>query len=265
MPDNSIVFLGSGGARLVVARQLRASGGIWLKLAGVQLLVDPGPGCLVRATSSRHRLNPSQLDAILLSHRHLDHAADVNVMIEAMTCGGTEIRGKVFAPMDALEGDDPVILRYLRSFVTEVVTLREGFSYQLGDVAFSCPVRHRHRGEVYGFRFTLPGLTLAYIADTAFFSELAEHYQSDVMIINVVRDKPSGLDHLHVPDAEWLIRTVQPRLAILTHFGMTMIQARPWRIAAELAARTGINVVAASDGRLIDLQPYFAAPGGGTQ
>ena len=26
-----------------------------------------------------------KLDAIILTHRHLDHAADVNVMIEAMT------------------------------------------------------------------------------------------------------------------------------------------------------------------------------------
>ena len=256
-PD-SIVFLGSGGARIVVAKQVRASGGIWLNLAGTRLLLDPGPGSLVRITSSRHGLDPSKLDAILLSHRHLDHAADANVMVEAMTSGGTEIRGRLYAPLDALEGEDPVVLRYLRSFLSELVTLKEGGEYRVGDVRFTCPARHRHRGEVYGFRFTAPGLTLSYVADTAYFPELAEHYRADVMILNVVREKPSGLDHLHAPEAAEIIAAARPRLAVLTHFGMTMIQARPWLVAEAMSEKTGVKVVAASDGRMIDLSPYRA-------
>jgi ribonuclease BN (tRNA processing enzyme) len=179
-------------------------------------------------------------------------------MVEAMTSGGTEIRGRLFAPEDALEGEDPVVLRYLRSFLSELVTLKEGGTYRVGEVAFSCPVRHRHRGEVYGFRFTAPGLTLSYVADTAYFPELAEHYRADVMILNVVREKPSGLDHLHAPEAEEIIRAAKPKLAVLTHFGMTMIQARPWLVAEAMSERTGVKVVAASDGRLIDLSPYRA-------
>ena len=102
-----MVILGSGGARIVVAKQLRASGGIWFSLAGTRFLLDPGPGSLVRMTGSRHRLDPTKLAGILLSHRHLDHSGDVNNMIEAMTMGGTELRGTLFAPSDALEGDDP--------------------------------------------------------------------------------------------------------------------------------------------------------------
>ncbi len=258
--QNSIVFLGSGGARIVVARQVRASGGIWLNLAGARLLIDPGPGALVRITSSRHGLDPSRLDAILLSHRHLDHAADVNAMVEAMTSGGTEIRGRLYAPQDALEGDDPVVLRYLRSFLSELVTLREGGEYRVGEVGFRCPVRHRHRGEVYGFRFAAPGLTVSYVADTAFFPELADRYRADVMILNVVRQKPSGLDHLHAPEAAEIIASARPRLAVLTHFGMTMIQARPWLVAEAMSEKTGVKVVAASDGRLVDLEPYRQNP-----
>jgi ribonuclease BN (tRNA processing enzyme) len=148
-----MVILGSGGARIVVAKQLRASGGIWFSLAGTRFLVDPGPGSLVRMTSSRHRLDPTKLAGILLSHRHLDHSGDVNNMIEAMTMGGTEPRGALFAPSDALEGDDPVVLKYVRRFLERIVTLEAGGSYGLGNVRFTCPVRHQHRGEVYGFRF----------------------------------------------------------------------------------------------------------------
>jgi phosphoribosyl 1,2-cyclic phosphodiesterase len=251
-----IVFLGSGGARIVVARQLRASGGIWFSLAGTEFLVDPGPGALVRMTGSRHKLDPGHLSGILLSHRHLDHAGDVNNMVEAMTLGGTRPGGKLFAPDDALEGDDPVVFRYLRSFLSEVVTLKEGRGYELGRVGFTCPVRHRHRGEVYGFRFEIPGLSVSCIADTAYFPELADCYRADIVILNVVRFKPSDLDHLHAPEAEQLIAAMKPKLAVLTHFGMTMLKAKPWQVARDMTARTGVNVMAASDGRLLDLAEY---------
>jgi ribonuclease BN (tRNA processing enzyme) len=285
-PDR-IVILGSGGARIVVAKQLRASGGIWFSLGGTRFLLDPGPGALVKMTGSRHRLDPTKLDGILLSHRHLDHSGDVNNMIEAMTMGGTEPRGTLFAPSDALEGDDPVVLRYVREFLTEIVTLEEGGKYRLGSVDFTCPVRHQHRGEVYGFRFAVggrgsgvggqetasaslaskvqspespsAGLTLSYIADTRYFPELAEHYRADVVIMNVVRLLPSDLDHLNVPDAEELVKAIRPKLAVLSHFGMKMIAARPWIIAREMSERTGCKVVAASDGMLIDLEEYKAS------
>jgi len=253
-----MVFLGSGGARIVVARQVRASGGIWLCLDGTRLLVDPGPGALVRMTGSRHDLKPTELSGVLLSHRHLDHAGDVNIMVEAMTLGGTERRGVLFAPEDALEGEDPVVLRYLRGFLDGVVTLKERGSYRLGQVEFSCPVRHRHRGEVYGFKFCVPGLTVSYVADTSYFPDLAELYRADVVIINVVRLERSELDHIHVPEATELVRVMRPKLAVISHFGMTVIRARPWEVARKMSEATGCEVVAASDGRLIDLSQYRA-------
>ncbi len=103
-----IKFLGTAGARFVMIRQLRASGGLWLSAAGKNILIDPGPGSIVRCAASRPKLDPASLDAIILTHRHLDHSSDINVMIEAMTEGGFEKRGEVFCPRDAL-GEDAVI------------------------------------------------------------------------------------------------------------------------------------------------------------
>ena len=247
-----MVILGSGGARIVVARQIRASGGLWFCLDGTEFIVDPGPGALVRMTGSRHHLDPTHLSGILLSHRHLDHAGGVNNVVEGMTMGGTEPRGILMAPHDALEGNDPVVLRYLRPFLDEVVTLSEGGCYRLGGITVRTPVRHKHRGEVFGFRFESSDLAVSYIADTAYFPELAEHYRADVLVLNVVRLEPSRLDHLHIPDAERLVQEIKPRLAVLTHFGLTVIRAKPWKVAREMAERTGVQVVAASDGKLVD-------------
>ncbi len=50
----------------------------------VNIYLDPGPGALVKCTSSRPKFDPIKLDAIILSHKHLDHSSDMKVMIEAM-------------------------------------------------------------------------------------------------------------------------------------------------------------------------------------
>lgn len=67
-------FLGTGGARFVVAKQLRASGGIFLNFPGKKMILDPGPGALVRLVHSRPPLDPTGLEAIFLTHKHIDHA-----------------------------------------------------------------------------------------------------------------------------------------------------------------------------------------------
>ncbi len=254
-----IKFLGTAGARFVVLKQLRASGGVWLSLAGKNVLLDPGPGALLRCLGSRPKLDPAKLDAVILSHKHLDHSSDVNVIIEAMTEGGFRRRGVLFAPRDALNpGEDPVVLAYLRDYLEEIVPLEEGKSYALGELRFSTPVKHIHPVETYGLLFELPsGLRLGIITDTRFFPELAGAYPADVLVLNVVRLAPDEreIDHLNVEDARKLIAEIEPKLAVLTHFGMTMLRAKPWEVAARLEEELGIRTIAASDGLKLELDP----------
>ena len=113
-PGDTITFLGTAGARFMVTKQLTASGGLWLNLSGTEILVDPGPGSIIQST--KRKLSAEKLSAIILSHRHLDHSADINIMVEAMTQGGFNRRGWLFAPADALE-TDPVIFSYLRNYL----------------------------------------------------------------------------------------------------------------------------------------------------
>jgi phosphoribosyl 1,2-cyclic phosphodiesterase len=248
---DTITFLGTAGARFVVARQLLASGGAWLNLGNNQILLDPGPGCLVQV--ARRKLDPTKLDAIILSHRHLDHSGDINIMIEAMTDGGIKRRGMVFAPDDALS-QDPVIFSYLRSYLQSIQVLTEGGSYVINDVSFKTPIRHKHPVETYGFIFQTPRHTFSWITDTRYFEDLASHYEGDLLIINVVRLNPGApIDHLALPEVKSIIEELRPRIAILTHFGMTMWRAKPWELAEKLTEETGISVIAARDGMKFDL------------
>ena len=57
---NEIKFLGTAGARFVVSKQTRKSGGIWLNIDETKLLIDPGPGSLIRCLSSKPKINPEK-------------------------------------------------------------------------------------------------------------------------------------------------------------------------------------------------------------
>ncbi|OGN95591.1 MAG: MBL fold hydrolase [Chloroflexi bacterium RBG_13_51_36] len=248
---DTITFLGTAAARFVLIHQFLASGGAWLNLGDTQILLDPGPGSLVQV--ARRKLDPSKLDAIILSHKHLDHSGDINIMIEAMTDAGTKKRGMVFAPADALN-QDPVILSYLRSYPQSIQVLTEDGSYTIDDVSFRTPVRHKHPVETYGFIFRTPRHTFSWITDTRYFEGLAGYYEGDLLIINVVRLNPGApLDHLSLPEAGTIIEKLRPKTAILTHFGMTMWRARTWELAKKLTEETGVTVIAARDGLKFDL------------
>src|SRR5512136_2068056 len=146
---NVVKFLGTAGARFVVMKQLRASGGLWLTLDGTHVLVDPGPGALIRCLTSRPKLDPQDLDGIILTHRHLDHSNDVNIMIEAMTNGGFKKKGTVLAPQDAYEGD-PVVFKYVQDQVNRIDILKEKETYYLGNITIETSIRLKHGVETYG-------------------------------------------------------------------------------------------------------------------
>ena len=258
MSDPDLIkFLGTAGARFVVAKQLRYSAGTYIRLGGRNVLLDPGPGTLLRLAKSRPPVDVTKLDAVILSHLHIDHTTDVNVVIDAMTAGGFEERGALFAPAECLEGADAVVLRYLRDFLDRIVVLSASDDYEIDGLSFATSTAHDHGCETYGIRFQHDGRTISFMVDTRFFPELIEDYAgSDLLIMNVVRHEPheSGrVPHLSVDDAREILGAIRPRRSVLTHFGMTMIRAKPWTVAERLSDELGLDVRAASDGMTLEL------------
>lgn len=248
-----IKFLGTGGARFVVTQQVRKTGGIWLTLDDTNILVDPGPGCLVNCLKARPKLKPTDLDGIILTHRHIDHCNDVNIMMEAMTDGGYKKRGAVFAPRDALD-EDPVVLKHFRDHVESVKVLKEKKSYDLGEISFNTPVKHDHGVETYGLNFYGKKNSVSIISDTKYFDNLESFYDGDVLVINVVlTESKDNVFHLSLEDVEKILKNVNPSLCILTHFGMNAIRAKPWVFAEDLSKKLKMKIVAASDGRNFEL------------
>jgi ribonuclease BN (tRNA processing enzyme) len=177
-----------------------------------------------------------------------------------MTEGGFKKRGILFAPRDAIE-TEPIVFDYLKKSLERIEILEAGKTYTVGNVSFTTPVRHIHLVENYGMIFKTKKHTIAYITDTRYFEELGSYYHGDLLMLNLTFLRPRAspakpdmpIDHLSMPDAERLIKEIKPKTAILTHFGMGVWRAKPELVAAELTQKTGIKVIAATDGMIFDL------------
>ena len=248
---DQLIFLGTGGARMVMSSQVLSTGGFILEMDDTLLSIDPGPGAIVHAT--REKLKLQELKGILLSHRHLDHCGDVNVMIEAMTRGGYDRSGVVFAPGQALY-EDPVVLKYLWKYVGAVKQLEERKSYSCGRLEFKTSLAHRHGdAETYGFLFHGSKGVLGYLPDTRYFPELASFYKCDILIVSNLLLHKGKVDHLCASEVAQLLKEISPAAAILTHFGMSMWKAGVDTIADKIAQKAGVRVIAAKDGMRLEL------------
>ncbi len=247
---SEITFLGTAGGRMVVTSQLRKSGGMWLVLNGKNILLDPGPGCLMRSVELGFQ--PGKLDAIVLSHKHIDHSNDVNIMIEAMSGGSFRPRGVLLAPKDALDGSDPVVLKYVRSYIrNNIKVLAPGFKWSLDGVQIDVAATMTHADvEDYGLKFVFSGKTLGYIPDTKLFPGLPAAFKGcDYLIVNMVRiTHDARFEHLIPEDVIKVLRVAKPKAAILNHFGMQVVKAGPDAVAERIEAATGVRTIAAADG-----------------
>ncbi|WP_457567236.1 MBL fold metallo-hydrolase [Desulfurobacterium sp.] len=252
---NKLVFLGTAGARYASFGLIRQAGGMWLNVEGTNVHIDPGPGAFIY--THRKGLNPHWLSAIIISHRHLDHCADVNHVIETITLGGKRKKGILFCPEDAIS-EDPVVLKFTRNNLQETVTIKEGLSEIVENAKISFPIKHIHGVETYGTVIkNLTGeISIGYISDTKFFDKLLEAYSGvKILIMNVTLKNPRPtIPHLSTPDAKILIKEIMPEVAIMTHFGRTMVYAKPWEIAQKISDETGVKTIAAWDNMIFDLE-----------
>lgn len=236
----------------MVARQLRASGGLVLVLNDEITLLDPGPGTLVYL--SKYKISLNKIKNLILTHKHLDHSADLNILVDALTEGGLKKKGRLFLPEEALK--EGILLPYLKGSLLEIQILREHQEYMAGNLRFRTSCLLVHNAENYGLVFYLPsGNKLGLISDTAYFEELKKEFEGcDFLIMNLVRyEAKEGVLHLSFKDAKDLLATLKPKLTIITHFGMTMLQAKPSSVAKNLSEELSLKVIAAFDGLKISL------------
>ena len=251
----SITFLGTGGARSAV-HQVLATGGIVFKLGSHQIHLDPGPGALSKA--KQYGVDIEHNSIILLSSLHVNHCNDVNALIEAMTDSGAKKRGIVVSGGNAGE----YVSSRHREMISENVSLEPGKSLDIDGIIFHA-IQTKNTIPTSAFKISAKDVIIGYTSDTELTHELEKGLEnSDVLIINTIQPFGKKAPHaLSSEDAVKLIEKVKPRLAIITHFGISMLRANPLYEAREISTRTGIQVIAATDGLKVDPTAYSAKAG----
>ena len=258
---SNIIFLGTGGDSYVVGKQVRASGGIILQIDDDQFHIDPGPGALVMAKETGVNLRANT--ALFVTHNHINHC---NAVIDAMTYGGFDKKGVLVANNTVINGSEhytPYLQKYYRDFLERFIVLEAGKRVGINDVEIEAIKAKHSEPNAIGFKFITPDYTLAYTGDTMYSIENVSQYENaNVLILNVpYLKKDEGRNNLCKEDAINIIKKVNPRLAIITHFGINFLKSDPMYEVRDIQKETNCQVIAAKDGMIVNPVSYAVEQG----
>ncbi len=244
-----VTFLGTGGGRINLIKQIRATGGIHIS-GSKTIHIDPGPGALVRMCNLR--IDPLKTDILIVTHSHIDHIGDAGVLIEGMSHYALKKKGTLIASEDSIEGKtgSQHISRFHLSKAEAVVTARPGETFEFEGGKFTFTKAIHDEFPAFGFVLEMDGKKIGYTGDTEYFPEMPEEYAGcDLLIVNVMKPFPDQYSgHLTAEDASKLLGRVQPKLAVITHMGLKMLRYPSEKRAKEVEEETGVKVIAATDG-----------------
>ncbi|UCD07285.1 MAG: MBL fold metallo-hydrolase [Candidatus Aenigmatarchaeota archaeon] len=252
-----ITFLGTGGGRVVVINQLRATGGWILEMDDQMFHIDPGPGALARAREYGVPLR--KVTGIIISHPHPDHYADAEMVVEAMTIGVNKKRGVIIGGKNVIKGGEKhraVFSPYHLNAVERYEILEPGKETKTSNIKIrATPVKHGD-SEGVGFVFEGERNRIGYTSDGEYFDGQEKYFTNcDVLVINCLRPRgDSWPEHMDSEQAKELIVKTRPKAAVLKHFGTKMLRGVAEKEAAWIEKETGIRTIAARDGMVLEIK-----------
>jgi ribonuclease BN (tRNA processing enzyme) len=224
--SSRLVVLGSCGAWPEAGR---ACGGFVLEHAGFRVVLDLGYATLPRLLAHLGSSVADGVDAVVVTHRHADHAIDLHGLFRARWFGrrGAEplplyAPADVFDQVAALEDGD-------RAAVGQVFDWHPlpADTYQVGPFALQSWALPHFVANA-GVRLSAAGMTLAYTGDTGPDPGLAELGRNADLYVMEASDRdqqptappaPAGRQlHLRARDAGHAAAEAGARRLLLTHF-----------------------------------------------
>jgi ribonuclease BN (tRNA processing enzyme) len=256
-----IVFLGTGGGRINLIKQIRATAGFRINSVPANIHVDPGPGALLH--SLKNKEDPLSLDGIIATHNHIDHVSDAMVLVEAMTGYGLKKRGVFIGSRYVIdgndEGKDQGIHAYHKSKVEHLYSAvwGEKKTFDAGKGPFPVEIFKMHHDEpsAFGFKLGIEGKIIGYITDTEYMESLGKDFAGcDLLIINCI--KPEGdkyVGHLKTGDVVEILKAAKPKRCVITHLGLKMLRIGPGNEAQKIQEASGVETIAARDGMRLNI------------
>ncbi len=259
MHESNLIFLGTAGDTNTINKQTRSSGGIVLVHNNNQIHIDPGPGTLLQY--KRIGLNPRSTIALVVTNNDIGHCNDTNALISAMTHDGLDNRGVLIGAQSIIDGIDmesPVLWKRYRNYLERNIILRPDERVGINDVDLKAIPSKSPDTTGIGLRISTDKYTIVYTSDTSYNPKVASSYeQTDILIIKSVYPFSDDVtDKLNCTQIVKIIQDVNPNLVVLTGFGVKMLNSDPIYLAREIHNETGVQVIAAHDGLVINPMSY---------
>jgi ribonuclease BN (tRNA processing enzyme) len=181
-----------------------------------------------------------------------------------MTYGGLDKKGVLIANNTSINGSEnysPAISSFHKKLLERYIAVNRNQHIGINEVDIQAITARHSEPNSIGFKFFTPEFTLTYSADTVYAADIVEQYMnSNILILNVPYAKKNE-HNLCTEDAIKIIQKVNPRLAIITHFGHEMIKADPLYEIREIQKQTKVQTIAAKDGMIINPISYSASVG----
>ncbi|MGD9631146.1 MAG: MBL fold metallo-hydrolase [Pyrinomonadaceae bacterium] len=248
-----IIVLGSGSS---VPHPTRSSSAYWLETSGGSMLLDCSASAIHRM--AQERCDWADLDAIWISHFHLDHCGGLPPFLfgtkYAPTTQTRTKKMRIFGPRGLRNLLDTFDSAYdygllEQPFPTEVIEIEPGKQFELFQGVTAKTFSTPHTDESCAIRITDTSGSMVFSADTGYSTNLGVFARDvDVLLIecSFIADKPVKT-HLNLADIEQMARFAKPKKIVLTH----LYPEWDGRSAPEEIG--GIKTCLASDGLRFDV------------
>src|SRR6266704_3878085 len=221
-----LVVLGSGTS---VFHPRRAAPAFWVETENGSILLDCGPDAPHRM--AQENLDWMNLDAIWISHLHMDHcgglapflfgmkyAPGIEQRTKPLRIFGCEGITKLLQAID--ESHNYKLIKQRFPIDIEEFSVGETRPFEIIPGLKSQPFPTPHRRESLAIRLThANGKTVVYTSDTGYSEDVAQFSRgADLLILecSFYRDKPIAT-HLELAEAMRMAQIAEPRTLLLTH------------------------------------------------
>ncbi|MDQ0217591.1 MBL fold metallo-hydrolase [Peribacillus cavernae] len=194
-----------------------ASSGYLLEYENYRILLDCGSGVL---SQLQNHMEPEELDAVVLTHYHSDHVADIGVLQHAVLIQQIFGVAKKTIPIYGHALDEAEFNRLTYKDITKGIAYSEDKPLQIGPLTFTF-LRTNHPVPCFAMRIEAKGQAIVYTGDSAYMDQLAEFAMDANVLLcesNLYGDTDgSEPGHMTAREAGKLADKADVQLLLLTH------------------------------------------------